>query len=53
MNTSHRKIYRNRKCEVYVLSGKLIYRFPALLLFYGGMLIEVRSAPVGKSKLNN
>ena len=53
MNTSHRKIYRNRKCEVYVLSGELVNRLPVLLLFYGGMRIEVRSAPVGKSKLNN
>ena len=53
MNTSHRKIYRNRKCKVYVLSEELVNRLAALLLFYGGMRIEVRSAPMGKSKLNN
>ena len=53
MNTSHRKIYRDRKCKVYVLSEELVNWLSALLLFYGGMRIEVRSAPVGKSKLNN
>ena len=53
MNTSHRKISGSRECKVYVLSGEPICRFCALLLFYGGDFIEVRSAPVGKSEFNN
>lgn len=53
MNTSQRKISNIKTCKVYVLSGELVNRFPALFLFHGGMPIEVRSTPVGKSKFNN
>ena len=48
MNTSHRKIYRNRKCEVYVLSGELVNRLPVLLLFYGGNCLCVKF-PLGET----
>ena len=47
MNTSHRKIYRNRECEVYVLSGEPVNRLPALLVFYGGNRLCVKF-PLGK-----
>ena len=48
MNISHRKIYRNRKCKVYVLSGELVKWLSALLLFYGGNCLCVKF-PLGET----